>query len=80
MLMMSLLGFHVPSLYFVSKNATVKVSPQPSIPFDTVEARDLALKGVNGAYTPGNFNVTWTLVVAYDDKTAGQKGIANLAP
>lgn len=75
-----MLGFHVPSLFFVSKATTVKLSPQPTIPFCVVQARAAALKSVNGAYNEGNFNVTWTLVVAYDEKSAKEVGTANLAP
>lgn len=72
--------FDVPHLYFVSKAATHKLSPQPSVPFNVTQARDLAKHQVSGAYSETNFGVTWTLVVAYNDRQARETGLVNLAP
>lgn len=72
--------FSYPKLYFVSKASTIELSPQPSIPFDVVSARQLALAQVNPEYTETNFNKTWTLAVATSERDAQHVGLANLTP
>lgn len=72
--------FSYPKLYFVSKASTVELTPQPSIPFDVISGRTLALSQVSPAYTEANFNQTWTLVVAANEKDAARVGAVNLQP
>jgi hypothetical protein len=71
-------GFKVPKLYFVSKASTIALNPQPSIPFDVVQARTLALSQVAPSYTAANFGTAWTLAVAYEESDAQSCGAANL--
>lgn len=70
--------FHVPKLFFVSKAATIELSPQPSIPFDVEMGRALALTQVSKSYTSANFGSAWTLSVAMNANDAQRVGLVNL--